>query len=193
MGYASDMQDLVVQLANIIKGTANTDTVGKLKDYITYSEECRGLRSHLYEIDPDCCIVPDTALYVHTTEDNDGYMEAATVMKADERLITLYKDTLEQHDIQDEEGVLAWYYERYMSPEGIKRSYAPPATKGSTSKYAHLTNGQLMDFCARHDLEVVDSDDTKIFRMRCIMAIRGANLEQRLFDELGYCTDEVQP
>jgi hypothetical protein len=189
MGYASDMQDLVVQLANIIKGTDSSKTVGELKDFITYSEECRGLRSHLYEIDPDCCIVPNIALYVHTTEDNDGYMEAATVMKADERLIRLDKDMLEQLDIQDEEGVLAWYYENHMTPEGAKRAYKPPTT--GTSKYGHLTNGQLMDFCASNDLEVVDTDDDRIFRMRCIMAIREAGKEQLLFDTLGMCTDEV--
>ena len=184
------MQDLVAQFANIIKGTANTDTVGKLKDYITYSEECRGLRSHLYEIDPDCCIVPATALYVHTSEDVEGYMESATVMQGDKRIIRLDKDALDELDILDDEGVLGWYYENHMSPEGIKRAYTGFVSKPSTNKYSHLSNGQLMDWAATNDVEVVESDDPRIFRMRLIMAIRGAGKEQLLFEQLGECTDE---
>ena len=117
MGYASDMQDLVIQFANIIKGTDSSESVGQLKDYIAYSEECRGLRSMMYEIDPDCCITPMTALYVHTSEDIEGYMESATVMKADERLVRLDKDSLDTLDMQDEEGVLGWYYEHHMKGE----------------------------------------------------------------------------
>jgi len=114
MGYASDMQDLVLELANIIKGADSNQSVGHLKDYIAYSEERRSLRSYLYEIDPESVIEPHTALHVDTSYDDEGYMESATVMKGSEPLISLDRDQLDELDIQDDEGVLGWYYDQYM-------------------------------------------------------------------------------
>lgn len=117
MGYASDMQDLVIHFANIIKSTNSSDSVGQLKDYIAYSEECRGLRSYLYEIDSDYVIEPHTKLTVHNEEDINGDICAAYIQDADDNI--LYRMTegeISEYDIQDEDGILAWYYDNHINP-----------------------------------------------------------------------------
>jgi hypothetical protein len=114
MGYANDAREAVVHLANILKDTDSSKTVGQLKDYITYSKECKHLREFMYDADPDVHIVPDTALYVVTTDDAELIMETATVMQGLFPVARLDKAALEELDIQDDADVLGWYYDNYM-------------------------------------------------------------------------------
>lgn len=119
MGYASDMQDLFTSLAGIIKGTNSSWTVGQLKDYIAYSEEGRSIRIYLCGIDPEYVIEPHTKLIVEEEyNEGDGQWDelvgARVLNEHGNVLAQLDKEALVEHDIQDAEDVLAWYYDQYM-------------------------------------------------------------------------------
>ncbi|MNH92121.1 hypothetical protein D3C77_373010 [compost metagenome] len=57
-----------------------------------------------------------------------------------------------------------------------------PVPSKADSPWAHVTTEQLQEFCDSHSYDYMHTDDTRILRMRLIMAIREYGVTDLLLD-----------